>query len=181
MATFLRLSRRAGASSMMPITIYLSDGGNHEQVEAAVAALLGTAGLEIESRDDPIVGSWFRRMRAIAREAARSSSAREVALVAGHMADTRLVLAQDASVTATLLQNLGPVLAALQPTKDAVVRVGALLIVKVDWMVHVFQLTAAQQATLDHRPQLAHSPHEIIAALNLTPEDHNGDDHRELK
>jgi hypothetical protein len=34
--------------------------------------------------------------------------------------------------------------------------------------VSVFQLTAAQQALLDHRPQLASSPREIIAALNLT-------------
>jgi len=31
-------------------------------------------------------------------------------------------------------------------TKDAVLRVGALLIVKFDWVVQVFQLTAAQQA-----------------------------------
>jgi hypothetical protein len=68
------------------------------------------------------------------------------------------------------LQNLGPVLASLQPTKDAVLRVGALLIVKVDWVVKVFQLTAAQQALLDHRPQLASSPYEIIAALNLEPD-----------
>lgn len=88
-------------------------------------------------------------------------------MVAAHAVDTRLVLAQDVAITATMLQNLGPVLMSLQPTKDAVHRVGALLIVKVDWVVSVHQLTAAQQATLDHRPQLACSPHEIIAALNL--------------
>ncbi len=47
-------------------------------------------------------------------------------------------------------------------------RAGALLIVKVDWEVQVHQLTAAQQARLDHRPQLAASPREIIGALQLT-------------
>jgi len=52
--------------------------------------------------------------------------------------------------------------------KDAVVRAGALLIVKVDWVVQVHQLTAAQQAILDHRPQLAASPKEIISVLQLT-------------
>ena len=46
-------------------------------------------------------------------------------------------------------------------------RAGALLIVKVDWVVQVHQLTAAQQAVLDHRPQLAASPTEIVAALQL--------------
>jgi hypothetical protein len=75
---------------------------------------------------------------------------------------------KDAHVTANLLQNLGPVLQALQPSKDAVMRVGALLILKVDWAVYVHQLTAAQQAVLDHRPDLAvTSPQEIIAALEL--------------
>lgn len=149
----------------MPVTIYLSEAEIHGQVESAVERLLGKADLLIEDREEPLTGSWFRRMKAVAR----SPAAREAALVAAHAADTRVTLAQDAAVTATLLQNLGPVIASLQPTKDAVLRIGALLIVKVDWAVNVFQLTAAQQALLDHRPQLAFSPHEIIAALNLTP------------
>lgn len=92
-------------------------------------------------------------------------------MVTAHAIESRLVLAQDAEVTAKLLQNLAPVLGALQPTKDAVIRAGALLIVKVDWVVSVFQLTAAQQARLDHRPQLASSPREIVAALSLVPGD----------
>jgi hypothetical protein len=46
--------------------------------------------------------------------------------------ESRLVHAQDTTVTATMLENLGPVLAALQPTKGAVIRAGALLIVKMD-------------------------------------------------
>jgi hypothetical protein len=157
-------------ASTVPVTIYLSDEGIHQQVEAAIEALLAGAGLQIESRDDPVVSSWFRRMLVRVKNTARPA-AREATLGALHVADTRLVLAQDAAVTAALLQNLGPVLGALQPTKDAVIRAGALLIVKVDWVVNVFQLTAAQQAVLDHRPQLAWSPSEIITALNLIPED----------
>jgi len=63
-------------------------------------------------------------------------------MAAAHAADLRVALAQDATVTATMLQNLGPVIEALQPTKDAVLRVGALLIVKVDWTIVVHRLTA---------------------------------------
>jgi hypothetical protein len=148
---------------MVPVTIYLSDGSRHEQVEAAVEELLDAAGLDITGRDEPVIGSWFRQVRA----ALRSPTAKEAALVAAHMADSHLLLAQDAAVTATMLQNLGPVITSLQPTKDAVLRVGALLIVKIDWTVNVFQLTAAQQAKLDHHPQLCRAPHEIIAALSL--------------
>jgi hypothetical protein len=90
-----------------------------------------------------------------------------VLLTGLHKADTVAYQMQDAQVTAMLLQSVGPVLQALHPTKDAVVRAGALLIVKVDYVVQVHQLTAAQQARLDHRPQLAASPGEIISALQL--------------
>jgi hypothetical protein len=120
-------------------------------------------------RDEPVTGSWFRRMQATARGVAQSPAAREAAFVASHAVDTRLVLAQDAAITATFLQNLAPVIASLQPTKGAVLRVGALLVVKVDWTVSVFQLTAAQQVQLgpstppclvasrDHRSLQSHS------------------------
>jgi hypothetical protein len=153
----------------MPVTIYLSDESIHQQVETALEALLDVAGWQIESRGNPVIGSWFRNMGATVKQVVNSPAGREATLVAAHIADTRLVLAQDAAVTATLMQNLGPVIGALQPTKDAVVRVGALLIVKVNWVVNVFQLTAAQQFLLDHRPQLSCSPDEIIATLNLIP------------
>jgi hypothetical protein len=99
--------------------------------------------------------------------AADSPFAHEVKIVATHAAESLLVHAQDATVTATMMQNLGPVLTALQPTKDAMIRAGALLIVKVDGAVMVHQLTAVQQLKLDHQPQLARSPHDILAALEL--------------
>jgi hypothetical protein len=161
-------------ASTLPVTIYLSDEEIHSAAEAAVEYLLATAGLRIVGREDPVIGSWFRRMVAGAREAARSTAGQEAALITAHAIQTRLVLDQDAEVTARLLQNVAPVLGALQPTKDAVIRAGALLIVKVDWVVSVFQLTAAQQARLDLHPHFASSPSEIIAALSLGPEDTAG-------
>jgi hypothetical protein len=159
---------RTMSGSALPISIYLSDERIHEDVEAAVDEWLAYADIAVEERDEPVIGSWFRRMRAGVRQAIHSPAAAEAALTAIHAADSRLVLAQDAMMTATLLQNLGPVIASLQPTKDAVLRVGALLIVKIDWVVQVHQLTAAQQAVLDHQPRLASSPREIISALQLS-------------
>jgi hypothetical protein len=156
-----------GGASTLPVTIYLSDGTSHARVEQAVEELLATAGLRIIDRAEPVIGSWFRRMTARAQRGLQSQMAQDAVLTGVHAADSRLVLAQDAEVTARLLQNLAPVIGSLQPTKDAVLRVGALLIVKVDWTVSVFQLTAAQQARLDHHPQLASTPREIVAALQL--------------
>src|SRR5689334_19730024 len=78
----------------LPVTIYLSEEQAHDQVEAAVDDLLATAGLQVWHRGEPVIGSWFRRLRAGIDSAARSSVVREGALVATHAADTRLVLAQ---------------------------------------------------------------------------------------
>ncbi|HEY6424915.1 MAG TPA: SPFH domain-containing protein [Pseudonocardiaceae bacterium] len=161
-----RWSQSSLVQTTLPITIYLSDESAHEEVEAAVEDLLAAAGGHIEHRDDPVFGSWFRRMRARTGQAVHSPLAHEASVLAVHAAKSHFVHAQDAAVTATMLQNLGPVLAALQPTKDAVIRADALLIVKVDWIVGVHQLTPAQQLQLDHQPQLAQSPHDILSALD---------------
>jgi hypothetical protein len=151
----------------LPISIYLANEAVHEQVEAAVDDWLASVGLAVEFRDQPVIVSWFRRMRAGIKEAVHSGTAQDAALTALHAVDTRITLYQDAQTTALLLQNLGSVIAALQPTSDAIVRAGALLIVKVNGLIQVFQLTAAQQAILDHRPYLAASPQEVIARLQL--------------
>jgi hypothetical protein len=128
----------------------------------------------VEERDEPIIGSWFRRMRAGVKHSVRTPAAQDALLTAAHAVDTRMVLAQDAVVTATLLQGVAPVIASLQPTKDAVVRAGAVLIVKIDWAVQVHQLTAAQQVMLNHQPQLLSSPAAIIAALQPNGTNGNG-------
>lgn len=144
-----------------PVFIYLADDANHETVEAAVTRVMELAGAPIVERDDPVLGSWFRRMRA-------NPTARQLAVTAAHVADTRLVHGPDAQVTATLLQHIGPVITALQQEKEAVVRLGAVLIVKVDQQLMVHQLTAAQQFQLDHQPHMV-APRDILTALGLPP------------
>lgn len=156
-------------TSLMPITIYLSEERHHDQVEAAVNDLLTAAGLRIEQRDDPVIGSWFRRMRAGVAQTARSPITRETALTAAHAAEARFVLAQDATITATLMQNLPALIASLDKTKDAVIRVGAVLVVKVDWKLAIYQLTPAQQLLLNRQPELATSPENIARALGAQP------------
>jgi hypothetical protein len=155
----------------MPVTIYLTDEHHHAQVESAVETLLATAHLRIVDRDDPVIGSWFRRMTARAKDSMQSPASQDAALAAAHALNSRLILAQDAEVTAKLLENLAPVIVALEPIRGAVIRAGALLVVKQEGDISVLQLSAAQQARLDHHPQLVRSPHEIVAAVSLFPED----------
>lgn len=162
-------SARTGELDVAPVAIYVSDAAVHEEVEAALDGVLAAAGLTVVERDAPVLGSWFRRMRAAVSRAARSPAAREMMRSAAHAADAHFLQRPDAEVTALLMQNLGPLIGALQPTKDAVVRIGAVLIVKVDWTVVVHQLTPGQRLLLDHNPDLEATPHTILAALGASP------------
>ncbi|GAA4548574.1 hypothetical protein [Amycolatopsis samaneae] len=154
----------------MPVSIYLDENRDTARVQDAVEALIRAAGGEVVARDEPVIGSWFRRLRAKFRTVTASPLGTEAKLLGAHALESRLVHSTDATVTATMMQNLAPVLSSLQPFTNAVVRVGALLIVKAEGELMVHQLTAAQQLALDHRPELLKSPRDILCALGLAGE-----------
>lgn len=149
------------------LDVYLSDGAEHEVIEQAVVVWAASAGLDVVFREEPEIGSWYRRLWVRSKDAARGPVARELRDTAVHSAELKTRLAWEAQVTATLMAQVPPLLGALQPTKDAVIRLGSVLIVKVDGAVCVTQLTAAQQLRLNHRPELLRAPNEILAALEI--------------
>ena len=63
-----------------------------------------------------------------------------------------------------MLRNLAPVLSAIHAENGAVLRTGALLIVKSSRGLAVVQLTAAQQNLLNSQPSLSQSPQDILGA-----------------
>jgi hypothetical protein len=64
-----------GFDPTLPITIYLADESGSERVQAAVEELVGSAGAEVVERDEPVLGSWFRRLRARMRRHKELNSA----------------------------------------------------------------------------------------------------------
>ncbi|WP_433262363.1 toll/interleukin-1 receptor domain-containing protein [Actinosynnema sp. CS-041913] len=152
---------------IVPVSIYLGDGTGHRAVESAVENALRVSGLAVVDRDDPVIGSWFRRLRAKAVGFGRS----ELGATAAHAAETHLVHAQDAEVTARLMEHLASVIESLRPERNAVLRIGALLIVKVDGELSVLQLTPAQQYRLNHEPHLVQQPGALLHALAARQDD----------
>jgi hypothetical protein len=161
-----RLQQHLVRAATVPVTIYLSDEKGHRRVEGAVRDLLSSAGAKVDQAGKPVLGSWFRPLRAFLARVARSPEVRDMI---AHSLDTRLIHAADAAVTKDMMENLGDVLASLATIEQAVIRVGALLIVKADGKVMVHQLTPAQQHKLDHEPTLVKSPLEILGALQALP------------
>jgi hypothetical protein len=157
---------QAGAQAI-PVSIYLGDGTRHEQVESALEGLARSAGLIVTEREDPVLGSWFRRMRAKLERAAQSPAGQEALADVAYRAELELVMRPEAEVTALLMANLASVITSLNDTKDAVIRIGAVLVVKYDWTLYVYRLTTRQQLVLNHSPHLLVTPDKILAALGL--------------
>jgi anti-anti-sigma factor len=138
----------AAEAPALPVTIYLSAADGHESVEFSVEHLLVAAGWRIGRRDQPVTGSWFRRLHA----------------VAGPRAAYRGPL-PDPELASRLTGGLAPVVQSLQAYDEALLRVGPVLIVRVDGTVTVLELSAVQQASLDQHSWLASSPSDALRAV----------------
>jgi malonyl CoA-acyl carrier protein transacylase len=133
-----------------------------------IEAWLSAAGVEVVRRDEPKSGSWSRTLWVRVRRAVRGPAAQQVAATLAHAAELKTVTVTDAQVTATLMQSVAQVLVALQNNKDAAIRVGAILVVKVDWVPSVTQLSAAQQFKLDHHLELLNAPAQLLQWLSAS-------------
>ncbi len=158
---------RPAASLSLPVSIYLRDEFGHEEVEAAVEELARSTGLSITDREDPVLCSWFRRLRVGLAGVAGSPAGQEVLADVAHRTELELVKRRDAEVTGLLMANVAPLITSLHDTKDAVIRLGAVLVVKYDWTLSVHQLTTRQQLILNHSPHLLCAPEKILEALGL--------------
>ena len=94
-------------------------------------------------------------------------AAREAAKGAAHAVEAKTALAWDADLALKHSQAVSNVLTSLGQTKDAIVRIGPILIVKVNWAVAVHQLTLAQQFDLEHMNSAALTVKETLCSLGL--------------
>jgi hypothetical protein len=164
------IRRQGTGESDVPVTIYLGDGHTHGQVETAVEDALAGAGMYVAERQDPVSGSWSRNLRARMRSGAKTPAGREAMAVALHALEQRAVLEKDADIAQKLMTGVQGVITALQPERNAVVRMGPVLIVKADGHLTVLQLTVEQQLMLNHRPQLHRAPRDLLDALGHGPD-----------
>ncbi|HEX4831633.1 MAG TPA: CATRA system-associated protein [Trebonia sp.] len=160
-----RAGGQPGPAAFVPVTIYLSEEAGHERVEQAVADLLAVAGLVITGRDEPVLGSWSRRMRAALAQAAQSPAGRAALEAAALRADLELVRAREAEVAALWMANVGPLLTSLRHTPDAVIYLGVVLIVKSGGTPFVCKLSTHQQLVLNNAPHLVAAPDKVLALL----------------
>ena len=159
--------RSSDRNDLLRVVIYLSNVDELGRVEAEVEKLVESAGWKVLHREDSGTGSWFRRLWV------------KVPPMVDHRLGSELVRRPEAEVTATMLQHIGPVVTALQPTRDAVIWIGAVLVTKVDGEVSARELTLEEQSWLTQKPHVLTAPKVLVSAFDppngLPPASHETD------
>ncbi|MFC7386779.1 DUF6879 family protein [Sphaerisporangium rhizosphaerae] len=154
----------------VPVYIYLTEEAGHERVQEAVEQVMAAAGLEVTERLEPHRGSWLRGMVGRTRERLTTDEMLERFARLEQAAQLQVLGRPQAEVDAAQGAAVAQLITALDKTKDAIVQIGSILLIKVDWVVSVRNLTPQELRLLDGRPELFRDPAGVLAALRGVPD-----------
>lgn len=151
-------------------TIYLADDHGHQEVQQALSDLLESFDFEIVDSLPPIRGSWYRDFIAVSRRALTSRELGERLQKVERGIELHLVHKQQAEIDSMQGDAVAKLLTALEHTPDALVQIGSVLLIKVDGVPAVRNLTQVELRYLEHNPRLLKSPATILEALQAVDE-----------
>jgi hypothetical protein len=149
----------------VPASVYIDVDIDHFEVERAFIGLLTAFDLEIAETFPPIRGSWFRAFTARAKKAATAPEftsrlakiERALELQTIHRVQAEVDSAQGAAV-AKLITALGS-------APNAIIQVGSVLLIKVDGVPVVRNLTQVELTHLERNPALFRDPAAALHEL----------------
>jgi hypothetical protein len=141
--------------------IYLADGSQHAAVQSALESVLTDHGVADFQWEDPLTGSWFwhGKAKAAAEEVGR------IGIELRRAAELRALDIPQSSVDANQGRAVSEFLTALSGERDAVIRIGSILLVKSDGIPVVLNLTQFELAALQRNPTWLAEPSRILHAL----------------
>ncbi|MEU5152927.1 hypothetical protein [Glycomyces sp. NPDC021274] len=153
------------------VSIYLGDGQEHRAVEDAVEGLLTEADIVTFGRKPPEIGSWFRRFWARTQAGTAHLSAEQVAAELERKLRIEVFDKAQAVIDNQQATGAAALIAALQGERHACIRVGSLLVLKVNGKLLVNTLTQYQLAWLERNQNLLRDPAGLLQGLEtLTAE-----------
>lgn len=149
----------------IPVAIYLATEDNHETVESALMLVLNTFGFEIVRTDSPIHGSWFRTFIGSAKELAADPEVEKRLIKVERAIDMRLLLADQANIDAAQGDAVAKLLTALESTENALIQIGSVLLIKVEGVPLVRNLSQRELAYMEQNPALFRDPAATLQEL----------------
>jgi hypothetical protein len=182
-AEAIRGARRAGSRNRTPrtlapvqrqlsieVSVYLGEGGGHGEVESALTQLLAEVDMETYDHEPPVVGSWYRRFWARTRVGTAHLSAEQIAAEVERKIRIEVFDKAQASIDNQQATGAAALIAALQGETHACIRVGSLLVLKVDGRILVNTLTQYQLAWLERNQMLLRDPAGLLSELEKLAE-----------
>jgi hypothetical protein len=148
-----------------PVAIYLAIEDDHEMVEQALMLVLKAFEFEIVYSDPPVRGSWFRRFIGSARELASDPGVEKRLIKVERAIDMRLLLTDQANIDAAQGDAVAKLLMALENTHDALIQIGSVLLIKVDDVPVVRNLSQRELAYMEQNPALFRDPSATLQEL----------------
>ena len=149
----------------VPVTIYLSDGEAHHEVQSVVTDLLSQFGFEVVNVLPPVRGSWYRAFVARLRHAATSDELADRLQRVERGIELHLLHKKQAEIDSLQGEAVAKLLTALESTPSALIQIGSVLLVKVDGVPAVRNLTQQELIYLERNPSLLRNPAAILDAL----------------
>lgn len=147
------------------MSIYLGHGQRASDVEAALDQFLEEADLETFGQETPIVGSWYRRLWARTNRWTGHLDADQVAAELERKLRIEVFDKAQATIDNQQATGAAALIAALQGEERACIRVGSILVLKVDGHILVNNLTQYQLAWLERNQLLLRDPEGLLKGL----------------
>jgi hypothetical protein len=147
------------------MAIYLSDERGHEAVEAALDDVAAAFDVEIVDRLPPILGSWFRKFKARTAkpETMRALQSRLAKLE--RATELQVLGRPQAEVDSAQADAVAKLLTALAGSPNALVQIGSVLLIKVDGVPVVRNLSHDELVYLERNPALFRDPAGALREL----------------
>lgn len=148
------------------VRVYLSQGNDPYGVEDALRHLLDAFGMDVRHEEPPVWGSWFHVLIAFARDGlAQQRSAR----IANGVAKYRHASAVDANEAAQI-EAVAGLIAALDKESDAVIQIGATILVKVADDIFCRSVPPEEFVYWEQNPHVFKDPELALRMLRQHPE-----------
>jgi hypothetical protein len=160
-------------AASIEIQIYVDNTAAGPLIEDDLRNVLSEIGVAGLYAADPVIGSWYRRLFGSLRGASRTQTAQELR----RAAEIQLIDRFQAGIDGATAGAVSGLIASLATTRGAVIQAGSVLLVKVEEVIVVRQLTPAQLSHWNENPGLFRDPtaalNELQRAVEPSPADYD--------
>jgi hypothetical protein len=160
-------SPSVAVTRLLPVTAYI-DNHNYKtfvEVQAALRQIIAEAGFDIAFESDPVRGSWFGRFFVRSKFPVTSEETEAELRRIEQSLEGQINTPAPPEFDTSQSDGVAKLIYSLNGTPDAIIQIGSVLLVKVDGVPTVRNLTQAELAFLDRNKRLYKMPKEILDEL----------------